>query len=63
MGMDAPQSPQPTRTESIATQVRNHDAFVVTDDDMADITAAGDQQANLTLDFEGEEGYLAGQFV
>jgi hypothetical protein len=63
MSVDAPQSPQPTRTESIAAQVRYHDTFVVTDDDVADITTAGDQHANLTLDFEGEEGYLAGQFV
>jgi hypothetical protein len=62
MGVDTAKAHQPTRSEAVAVQFRDFDVLGITDNDVGDLTAAGDKERNLSLDLLGKGCCLPGHF-
>jgi len=63
MRVDAPQPPQTASAPHVPGKIRQNDLAVVADNDVADLSLAVDEDANLTADFMGTFGKVASQFA
>jgi hypothetical protein len=62
MGMDTAKTHQPPRSKTVAVQLRDLDMLVITDNHISDVTTAGNQKGDLSLNLLGKGGYLPGRF-
>ena len=63
MGMDASKPFEAPRPQPDSAEIRDPDMLMIAHDHIGDLPFAGHQQGNLSVDFTGNGGNLAGYFV
>jgi hypothetical protein len=63
MGMNKPQAFKPGGGRAVSVEIGNHDAFMVPEDDHADLTLAVDEEPDLPVEFASQKRNLACQIV
>lgn len=61
--MNKPQAFKPGGGRAVGVEIGDHDAFVIPEDDHADLALAVDEEPDLPVEFASQKGNLACQII